>query len=87
LGGALAALSLVTKTELFLVIIGGIFVLEAFSVMAQVTSFQLTGRRIFLMSPLHHHFELKGWSEWRVVKVFWGVALLFAVTGVAVFSR
>ncbi len=87
LGGALAALSLVTKTELFLVIIGGIFVLEAFSVMAQVTSFQLTGRRIFLMSPLHHHFELKGWSEWQVVKVFWGVALLFAVTGVAVFSR
>jgi phospho-N-acetylmuramoyl-pentapeptide-transferase len=87
LGGALAALSLVTKTELFLVIIGGIFVLEAFSVIAQVISFQLTGRRIFLMSPLHHHFELKGWSEWRVVKVFWGVALLFAVTGVAVFSR
>ena len=87
LGGAFAALSLVTKTELFLVIIGGIFVLEAFSVIAQVISFQLTGRRIFLMSPLHHHFELKGWSEWRVVKVFWGVALLFAVTGVAVFSR
>ncbi len=87
LGGALAALSLVTKAELFLVIIGGIFVLEAFSVIAQVTSFQLTGRRIFLMSPLHHHFELKGWSEWRVVRVFWGVALLFAVTGVAVFSR
>ncbi|MDZ4133081.1 MAG: phospho-N-acetylmuramoyl-pentapeptide-transferase [Dethiobacteria bacterium] len=87
LGGALAALSLVTKTELFLVIIGGIFVLEAFSVMAQVTSYQLTGRRIFLMSPLHHHFELKGWSEWQVVKVFWSVALLFAVTGVAVFSR
>lgn len=87
LGGAFAALSLVTKTELFLVIIGGIFVLEAFSVIAQVISFQLTGRRIFLMSPLHHHFELKGWSEWRVVKVFWGVALLFAMTGVAVFSR
>ena len=87
LGGAFAALSLVTKTELFLVIIGGIFVLEAFSVIAQVISFQLTGRRIFLMSPLHHHFELKGWSEWRVVRVFWGVALLFAVTGVAVFSR
>jgi phospho-N-acetylmuramoyl-pentapeptide-transferase len=87
LGGAFAVIALVTKTELFLVIIGGIFVLEAFSVIAQVASFQLTGRRIFLMSPLHHHFELKGWSEWRVVKVFWGVALLFAVTGVAVFSR
>jgi phospho-N-acetylmuramoyl-pentapeptide-transferase len=87
LGGTFAVLSLVTKTELFLLIIGGIFVLEAASVIAQVISFQLTGRRIFLMSPLHHHFELKGWSEWRVVKVFWGVALLFAVTGVAVFSR
>ena len=87
LGGAFAVIALVTKTELFLVIIGGIFVLEAFSVIVQVASFQLTGRRIFLMSPLHHHFELKGWSEWRVVKVFWGVALLFAVTGVAVFSR
>ena len=87
LGGAFAVLSLVTKTELFLLIIGGIFVLEAFSVIAQVISFQLTGKRIFLMSPLHHHFELKGWSEWRVVKVFWGIALLFAVTGVAVFNR
>jgi phospho-N-acetylmuramoyl-pentapeptide-transferase len=87
LGGALAALALVAKAELFLIIIGGIFVLEAASVMAQVISFQLTGRRILLMSPLHHHFELKGWTEWRVVATFCGAALIFSVIGVLAYSR
>jgi phospho-N-acetylmuramoyl-pentapeptide-transferase len=85
LGGALAAVAILTKTELTLVIIGGVFVLETLSVILQVISFQLTGRRIFLMSPLHHHFELKGWSEWQVVTAFWGLAFLFAVTGLIQF--
>ncbi|HSW36227.1 MAG TPA: phospho-N-acetylmuramoyl-pentapeptide-transferase, partial [Candidatus Limnocylindrales bacterium] len=87
LGGTLAAAAVVTKTELLLLIIGGVFVIEALSVIVQVASFQLTGRRILLMSPLHHHFELKGWSEWQVVTVFWGVALVFAVIGVIEFNR
>lgn len=72
LGGGLAALAVITKTELLLLIIGGVFVMETLSVMIQVTSFKLRGKRVFLMSPVHHHFELKGWSEWRVVTTFWG---------------
>ncbi len=87
LGGALAAVAIITGTELFLIIIGGVFVLEALSVIAQVVSFRLTGKRVLLMSPLHHHFELKGWSEWRVVTAFWGAALIFAAIGVAEFAR
>lgn len=87
LGGAFAALAVILKVEFFLVIIGGVFVLEALSVIIQVASFQLTGRRVFLMSPLHHHFELKGWSEWRVVLTFWGAALIFALLGLAEYSR
>lgn len=87
LGGAFAALAIVIKAELFLLIIGGIFVLEAVSVIAQVVSFKLTGRRILLMSPLHHHFELKGWPEWRVVTTFWGGSLFLALIGVLAYSR
>lgn len=71
LGGALAAVAVVTKTELLLVVIGGVFVVEALSVIIQVISFQATGRRVFRMSPLHHHFELGGWPEPKVVKAFW----------------
>lgn len=82
LGGGLAALAVITKTELLLLIIGGVFVMETLSVMIQVTSFKLRGKRVFLMSPVHHHFELKGWSEWRVVTTFWGLGFLFAVLGV-----
>ena len=78
LGGAIAALAVLTKTELFLPILGGIYVLEALSVIIQVISFKLTGERVFLMSPIHHHFELKGWSEQRVVFTFWTVAALFS---------
>ncbi len=86
LGGAFAAVAILTKTELFLIIIGGVFVLEALSVIIQVISFQLTGRRVLLMSPLHHHLELKGWSEWRVVTTLWSAALLFAAIGVMVYN-
>lgn len=86
LGGAFAAIAVLTKTELLLIIIGGIFVIEALSVMVQVLSFQLTGRRVLLMSPLHHHFELKGWSEWRVVLVFWTAAAIFSVAGVLAYQ-
>jgi len=86
LGGALAAVAVVAAADLFLLIIGAVFVLEALSVTLQVASFQLTGKRIFLMSPLHHHFELKGWSEWRVVSLFWLAGLFFALTGVWQYS-
>lgn len=71
LGGALAAAAVLTKTELLLILIGGVFVAEALSVIIQVISFQTTGRRVFRMSPLHHHFELGGWPETKVVHVFW----------------
>ena len=81
LGGALAAVAVLTKTELLLVIVGGIFVLVALSVIIQVISFQSTGRRVFKMSPLHHHFELSGWSETKVVTVFWLAGCGFAVLG------
>ncbi len=86
LGGALAAMAIVTKTELILLLVGAVFFVEALSVITQVISFRLTGRRILLMSPLHHHFELKGWSEWRVVASFWGAALLFAFMGVLAYK-
>ncbi len=87
LGGALAVLAVLTKAELFLIIIGGIFVLEALSVIIQVVWFRLTGKRVLLMSPLHHHFEMKGWSEWRVVGAFWGLSIIFAVVGVLAYNR
>ncbi len=80
LGGALAAVAILTKTELYLLIIGGVFVVEALSVILQVISFQLSGKRILLMAPLHHHFELRGWSEWQVVTGFWSVAFLLGLT-------
>ncbi len=82
LGGALAAAAILTKTELLLVIIGGVFVMEALSVIIQVISFQTTGKRVFLMSPIHHHFELMGWKETRVVHTFWAVGAVLAAIGV-----
>ncbi|NLB51685.1 MAG: phospho-N-acetylmuramoyl-pentapeptide-transferase [Syntrophomonadaceae bacterium] len=85
LGGAIAAVAALTKTELILIIIGGIFVIEALSVILQVISYQATRRRIFLMSPLHHHFELKGWSETKVVKWFWFMAFIFMLLGIIAF--
>lgn len=82
LGGAIAALSILIGQELLLLVIGGVFVIETLSVILQVISFKTTGRRIFKMSPLHHHYELSGWSEWRVVVTFWSVGLLFAILGI-----
>lgn len=85
LGGAVGALAILTKTELLLLILGGVYVAETFSVILQVLYFKITGgKRIFLMTPLHHHFELKGWSEQRVVFTFWTAATLFAVLAVVI---
>ncbi len=83
LGGALAAVGILTHTELLLVVIGFVFVCEALSVIIQVISFQTTGKRVFRMSPIHHHFELGGWSEWKVVTVFWCVGLIASVAGLS----
>jgi phospho-N-acetylmuramoyl-pentapeptide-transferase len=82
LGGAISAIAILTKMEILLVIIGGVFVIETLSVMIQVASFKLTGKRVFKMSPLHHHYELSGWSEWRIVVTFWLVGLVFAALGI-----
>jgi len=79
LGAALGYIALVTKNELLLILIGGIFVLETVSVITQVVSFQLTGKRIFKMAPLHHHFELKGWAESKVIVRFWIIAFILAL--------
>ena len=81
LGQALGCLAVVTKTEFLVIIIGGLFVAEALSVMIQVAHFQRTGRRVFLMAPLHHHFEKKGWSETKVVVRFWIISGLLAACG------
>jgi phospho-N-acetylmuramoyl-pentapeptide-transferase len=82
LGGAIAAIAILTKLEILLILIGGVFVIETLSVIIQVISFKTTGKRVFRMSPLHHHYELVGWSEWRVVVTFWTVGLLCAVLGI-----
>lgn len=81
IGGALAALALLTKTELLLPLVGGLLVIEVLSVIVQVTVFRLWRRRVLRMSPLHHHFELSGWSEVQVVRRFWVLAALFAALG------
>lgn len=82
LGAAIAGVAILTKMEILLVIIGGVFVIETLSVIIQVISFKTTGKRVFKMSPLHHHYELIGWSEWRVVTTFWFVGLVFAAIGI-----
>ncbi len=82
-GGALGAISVVTKHELVLAIIGGLFVLETVSVIVQVASFKLTGKRVFAMAPLHHHFEKKGWAESTIVIRFWIIASILALIGLA----
>lgn len=86
LGGAFAGMAIATKTEILLVIIGFVFVVEALSVILQVASFKTRGVRIFRMSPIHHHFELGGWSERKVVYVFWAVSLVTSLLGIAVLS-
>lgn len=81
LGGALGAIAVFTKNEILLVIVGGIFVIEALSVITQVASFKLRGKRIFRMAPIHHHFELKGWPEPRVIVRFWIISIILAIIG------
>jgi phospho-N-acetylmuramoyl-pentapeptide-transferase len=83
LGGAIGAISIITKHELVLVILGGLFVIEALSVIIQVTSFRLRGKRVFKMAPIHHHFEKLGWSETKVVIRFWIIATIFAIAGLS----
>ncbi|MDR2589223.1 MAG: phospho-N-acetylmuramoyl-pentapeptide-transferase [Spirochaetales bacterium] len=83
LGGVLSVLALLVKKEILLLIIGGVFVMEAASVMIQVAHFKLTKRRVFLMTPIHHHFELKGWSEIKVVVRFWILGGLFLILGLS----
>ncbi|OEF99524.1 phospho-N-acetylmuramoyl-pentapeptide-transferase [Vulcanibacillus modesticaldus] len=82
IGGALATMAILTKTELLLIIIGGVYVIETLSVIIQVISFQTRGKRVFRMSPIHHHFELSGWSEWKVVTFFWIIGFIFAGIGI-----
>ncbi len=81
LGGGLGAVAVMTKTELVLVVVGGIFVMEAVSVILQVAYFKCTGKRIFLMAPIHHHFEKKGWAEPKVIVRFWIVSIMLALVG------
>ena len=83
LGGAFAAVGILSRTEVLLAVVGFVFVCEALSVILQVISFKSTGKRIFRMSPLHHHFELGGWSEVKVVFVFWAVGLIAGVIGLS----
>ena len=85
IGGLIASMACVTGLELFLFVAGGIFVVEMLSVILQVASFRLTGKRIFKMSPLHHHFELSGWKETQVVVRFWIVAAFLGLIALAIF--
>ena len=87
LGGALATFAIMTKTEVLLLLIGGIFVIEALSVIIQVASFKYLGRRVFLMAPIHHHFEMKAWSETKIMVRFWIVAGILCAAGFALFYR
>ena len=83
LGAALGIVAVVTRQELVLLIMGGVFVIETLSVILQVTSFKLTGKRIFKMAPLHHHYELKGWPEPRVIVRFWIITVILILIGLA----
>jgi len=83
LGGAIGIVAVVAKQELLLVIVGGLFVMEALSVMIQVASYRLRGKRVFRMAPIHHHFELLGWTETQVVVRFWILSIIFALAGLA----
>lgn len=83
LGGAIGTIAVITKQEIVLMIVGGIFVMEALSVIVQVTSFRLYGKRIFRMAPIHHHFELKGWPEPKIIVRFWIVGIILALIGLS----
>jgi phospho-N-acetylmuramoyl-pentapeptide-transferase len=83
LGGSLGAVGIITKHEIVLAITGGLFVLEAISVIVQVVSYKLTGKRVFMMAPIHHHFEKKGWAESTIVIRFWIISIILAMIGLA----
>src|SRR5205085_1586263 len=87
LGGALAAFAIFTKTIFLLLLIGGIFLIEALSVIIQVVSFKFYGRRVFLMAPIHYHFEMKAWSETKIMVRFWIVGAILCAVGFALFYR
>jgi phospho-N-acetylmuramoyl-pentapeptide-transferase len=87
LGGAIAGLAVMTQTEVLLILLGGIFVVEALSVVIQVISFQTTRKRVFLMAPIHHHFELKAWSETKIILRFWIVASICGAIGFTIFRQ
>jgi phospho-N-acetylmuramoyl-pentapeptide-transferase len=87
LGGAIAGFAIVTGTEILLLFIGAIFLIEVLSLIIQVVSFKRTGRRVFLMAPIHHHFEMKAWSETKIMVRFWIVCAIFCATGFALFYR
>ncbi len=87
LGGAIAGFAIVTGTELLLLLIAGIFVIEVLSLIIQVVSFKRTGRRVFLMAPIHHHFEIKAWSETKIMVRFWIVCAILCASGFALFYR
>ena len=87
LGGAIAAFAIMTKTEVLLILIGGVFLIEALSVMLQVFFFKLKGKRILLMAPIHHHFEMKAWSETRIMVRFWIAAAIFCASAFVLYYR
>jgi phospho-N-acetylmuramoyl-pentapeptide-transferase len=87
LGGALAGIAILTRTQLFLLLIGGVFAAETLSVIIQVASYKTTRRRVFRMSPLHHHFELAGWPETKVTSRFWLASLVLSLLGFALIVR
>ena len=87
LGGAIAGLAVITKTEVLLILLGGIFVIEALSVVVQVISFQTMRKRVFLMAPIHHHFELKAWSETKIILRFWIVASICCAIGFTIYRQ
>ena len=86
LGGAIGSMAVVTRSELLLVLVGGVFVAEALSVMIQVGHFKRTGKRVFRMAPIHHHFELLGWPESKVVVRFWIIAVILALLALSTFK-
>jgi phospho-N-acetylmuramoyl-pentapeptide-transferase len=86
LGGAIAGMAVMTKTEVLLIILGGIFVIEALSVVIQVFSFQAFRKRVFLMAPIHHHFEILGWSETKIILRFWIIAAICAASGFTIYQ-
>lgn len=83
LGAVLGTIAVIVRQELVLVVMGGVFVIETLSVIIQVTSFKLTGKRVFRMAPIHHHFELKGWPEPRVIVRFWIISVVLVLVGLA----